>query len=126
VEIALAFAEYARFSQPNPNIAPIIVPRDSVNNVIQKIPVLQPTEKLAAEQGIRIAKLGPQLIITSSFDHPVMVRLLDVAGHMICAQQVSAFGSLSLKEGSIKSGYHLMQITDNKSLRVVQPLMMMN
>jgi len=126
VEIALAFAEYARFSQPNPNIAPIIVSRDSVNSVIQKIPVLKPTEKMAADQGIRIEKLGPQLIITSSFEHPVTVRLMDVAGHSICARQVSAFGSLSLKEGSVKSGYYLMQITDNKSLRVVQPLMMMN
>ena len=73
VEIALAFAEYARFSQPNPNIAPIIVSRDSVNSVIQKIPVLKPTEKMAADQGIRIEKLVRSLL--SHHHSSILLRL---------------------------------------------------
>ena len=124
-EIALAFAEYARFSQPDPNIAPIIVSRDSINGVIQKIPVLQPTRKYPAEQGIKIAKQGPLVTITSFFDHPVLARLVDVAGHTLCAQRVSAFGSIPLEAKILRSGYYLMQITEGNSVRIVQPLLMM-
>jgi hypothetical protein len=125
-EIALAFAEYARFSQPDPNIAPIIVSKDSINSVIQKIPVREPDRKYAAEAGIKIAKLGPMVTISSSFDRPVSVRLIDVAGHLLCNRQLSVRGSFSLIAETVRPGYYLLQITEGNSIRIVQPLMLMN
>jgi hypothetical protein len=124
-EIALAFAEYARFSQTDPNIAPIIVSKDSINNVI-KIPVLEPDKKYPAREGIKMVKTGPVITIASFFDHPVYVRLIDVAGHAACARQVTAFGSLSLPVKTLGPGYYLLQIDNGRSQRIVQPLMLMN
>jgi hypothetical protein len=125
-EIALAFAEYARFSQPDPNIAPLIVSRDSINSVVQKIPVREPDRKYSTQPGIKIAKLGPLVTIASFFDHPVLVRLIDVAGHTICNRQLSNRGSFSLKAETIRPGYYLLQINSGTSERIVQPLMLMN
>jgi hypothetical protein len=123
-EIALAFAEYARFSQPDPNIAPLTVSKDSINRVTQQIGVLDPMTVSAARQGVRISKTGPFVEIASPFQHPVNVRMTDVGGRSVCARELPALGALRVGTESLKSGFYLVQITGAK-VKLVQPLMMM-
>jgi hypothetical protein len=124
-EIALAFAEYARFSQPDPNISPIIVSKDSINKVIQKIGVLNPTKEYVRSQGVTVTKSGSCVAITSTYQEPVTIRLMDVAGRSICSSELKAMGSLAIKTESLKSGYYLIQVNEGSKVRMVQSLMMM-
>jgi hypothetical protein len=126
-EIALAFAEYARFSQPDPNTAPITVSKDSINGVIQSIAVRKPAAlKPLVQEGLSIIKTGSSLALSSSIGRAVTIRIVNMAGREVCSRQIPAFGTVSLGVNAFKSGYYLLQMTNEKSQQVVQPLMMMN
>lgn len=113
VEIALAFAEYARFSQSNPNVAPVEVKPDSVQIEIEKpSAVIHGKAETKLSHNVSIHSSAASIIVKSTSTHPVNVRIMDIVGRTIAAQQIAPSASATFSKTNIKPGYYFIQYTD--------------
>jgi hypothetical protein len=111
VEIALAFAEYARFSQPNPNVAPIEVNADSIKAI--SLPV-QNTPTTASVKKYAVHSTAGHLVL-SGLKGNESVELSTMNGRSVLRAKANNQSSLFLSTGRVPCGMYLLTVTGKDS-----------